>query len=55
VQYENETQAHHVGISAEEDRGGTAGAVGEGEGGEEEIGGLEPAGRCTLGTVCRQS
>jgi hypothetical protein len=32
-------QAHHVGISPEEDRSGTAGTVGEGEGGEE--GGLE--------------
>jgi hypothetical protein len=28
-------QAHHVGISTEEDRGGTTGKVGEGEGGEE--------------------
>ena len=26
-----ETQAHHVGISPQEDRGGTAGKVGEGE------------------------
>jgi hypothetical protein len=37
-----EGQAHHVGTSPQEDRGGTAGEVGEGEGCEEE-GGLEPA------------
>jgi len=30
-------KAHHVGGSPQEDRGGTAGAVGEGTGGEEEI------------------
>ena len=35
-------KAHVVGISAEEDRGGTAEEVGEGQGWEEE-GGLEPA------------
>ena len=34
-------EAHNVGISPQEDRGGTAGKVGEGEGGEE--GWLEPA------------
>jgi hypothetical protein len=33
-------KAHHVGVSPQEDRGGTAGAVGKGAGGEEE-GGLE--------------
>ena len=27
-------EAHHVGISPQEDRGGTAGTVGEGEGGK---------------------
>jgi len=37
-------QAHHVGISPEEDRSRTAGTVGEGEGGEE--GGL------ALGAYC---
>jgi hypothetical protein len=31
----NETQAQHVSISPQEDRGGTAGEVGEGEGEEE--------------------
>jgi tRNA(Arg) A34 adenosine deaminase TadA len=31
-------QTHHVGISPQEDRGGAAGEVGEGEGGEEESG-----------------
>ena len=30
-------KAHHVGVRPQEDRGGTAGAVGEGTGGEEEI------------------
>ena len=35
-----ETPAHHVGISPQEDRGGTASAVGEGKGSEEE-GGVE--------------
>ena len=39
-------QTHHVGISPQEDRGGTAGAVGEGEGCEEEIGGLVACGAC---------
>jgi hypothetical protein len=34
------TTAHDVGISPQEDRGGAAGAVGEGEGGEEGIDGL---------------
>ena len=31
-------QTHYVSISPQEDRGGTAGTVGEGPGGEEEIG-----------------
>jgi len=31
---------YHVGIRPQEDRGGTAGKVGEGEGGEEEEGWL---------------
>jgi hypothetical protein len=31
-------QAHYVGVSPQEDRGGTAGAVGEGEDGQEEGG-----------------
>jgi hypothetical protein len=35
-------EARHVGISPQEDRGGTAGAVGEVQGGAAE-GGLEPA------------
>jgi hypothetical protein len=39
-------QAHHVGISPQEDRGGTAGKVGEGEGCEKEIGGLAVWGAC---------
>jgi hypothetical protein len=30
-----ETQTHHVGISPQEDRGGTAGTVGEGQSGKE--------------------
>jgi hypothetical protein len=30
-------KAHHVGIRPQEDRGGAAGTVGEGTGGEEEI------------------
>jgi hypothetical protein len=34
-------EAHHVGIRPQEDRGGTAGTVGEGEGGSEE-GGVGP-------------
>jgi hypothetical protein len=34
-------KTHHVGIIPQEDCGGTAGTVGEGEGGEEE-GGVEP-------------
>jgi hypothetical protein len=39
-------KAHHVGIRPKEDRGGTAGAVGEGQSGEEEgVGVQEPAGR----------
>jgi hypothetical protein len=29
-------KAHHVSVSPEEDRGGAAGAAGEGQGGEEE-------------------
>jgi hypothetical protein len=37
-----ETQAHHVGISTQEDRGGTKGTVGEGEGAAEE-GGIGPS------------
>jgi len=36
-----ETEAHHVGVSPQEDRGGTKGTVGEDTGGEEEIGGLD--------------
>jgi hypothetical protein len=32
------SEAHHVRISPQEDRGGTAGTVGEGEGGEKESG-----------------
>jgi hypothetical protein len=36
-------EADHVGVSPQEDRGGTKGAVGEGEGGEEK-GGLDVAG-----------
>jgi hypothetical protein len=35
VQYENETQSHHVGVSPQADRGGTAGTVSEVEGWEE--------------------
>jgi len=31
----NDCEAHHVGISPQEDRGGATGTVGEGEGGEE--------------------
>jgi len=34
------SQAHHVGISPQKDRGGTKGTVGKGEGGEE-VGCLE--------------
>ena len=36
-----ETQAHHVGISPQENRGGAAGEVGKVEGGEEKIGSLD--------------
>jgi hypothetical protein len=34
-------QTHHVGVSPQEDRGGAAGEMGEGQGGEEK-GGLGP-------------
>ena len=37
-----EAKAHNVGISPQEDRGGTTGTLGEVEGGEEEVGGVEP-------------
>jgi hypothetical protein len=36
-----ETKAQHVGVSPQEDRGGTKGTVGEDTGGEEEIGSLD--------------
>ena len=39
------SQAHHVGISPQKDRGGTKGTVGKGEGGEE-VGCLEANGAC---------
>ncbi len=39
-----ETQTHHVGISPQEDRGGTKGEVGENTGCEDEIGCLEANG-----------
>jgi hypothetical protein len=38
-----ETKANDLGRRQKENRGGAAGEVGEGEGCEEEIGGLEPA------------
>jgi hypothetical protein len=34
-------EAHHVGCCPQEDRDGTAGSVGEGEDGEDEIDGLK--------------
>ena len=33
-----ETKAHNIGSRQEENRGGAAGEVGEGEGGQEEVG-----------------
>lgn len=46
-------EAHHVTVSPQEDRGGTAEEVGEGEGGEEEgcLGAKEPAAR--IRQACR--
>jgi hypothetical protein len=44
-------KAHHVRLSPQEDRGGTKGAVGEGEGGEEE-GCLEHSGARCSGENC---
>ena len=42
----DETEAHHVGVSPQEDRGGAAGKVGEGEDCEEEVGCLAACGAC---------
>jgi hypothetical protein len=38
-------EAHHVGISPQEDCSGAAGTLGEGEGGEEEIDGIKRGAR----------
>ena len=41
-----ETQAHHVGSRQKENRGRTAGTLGEDTGGEEEVGCLAACGAC---------